>query len=243
MEALSCIDIGNQQLKHGIFSTEGILQKVEIVPSSESIQYIESLPHSIPLCISDVTGAIASQESVWAGQGRTLFMPQPQSNWPFKVAYNSPQTLGIDRLCGLSGARFYNPEGPCLVISLGTCITIDWIDPNNLYHGGNISPGMTLRYRSMGTFTSSLPFLQFKYEKDLLGSDTEKAIHAGVQRGIVAEIEYYIDQIRSNFPETSLFLSGGDATHFVDRIKTQIFAAPYLNLYGLYNAAQRNEII
>ena len=79
---------------------------------------------------------------------------------PIKVQYKTPKTLGKDRLAAAVGANYLQPEKDLLVIDAGTAITYELIDASGSYLGGNISPGMTTRFRALNLFTEKLPFSQ-----------------------------------------------------------------------------------
>ena len=79
---------------------------------------------------------------------------------PIKNLYKTPKTLGKDRLAGVAGAHHLYPHLNNLVIDAGTCIKYDIIDHMGSYHGGNISPGIDLRFQAMHTFTAKLPLLK-----------------------------------------------------------------------------------
>jgi type III pantothenate kinase len=187
--------------------------------------------------ISDVSRSLAMTNR------KRIYVLSVHMKWPFEIAYHTPNSIGLDRLCGLAGAMFLEPESHChMVISMGTCITIDTIDTNNIYHGGNISPGMLMRYKALHTFTANLPMLDCMESPPQWGVDTNTAIHAGVQYGIIAEINQYIEGHLSQFPHAPVYLSGGDALYFSPSIQKKINTSPFLNLFGLYSIAKRNEI-
>ena len=77
---------------------------------------------------------------------------------PFINSYQSPESLGSDRIVLVAAACKSHPNTNVLIIDLGTCITYDFLDANNIYQGGAISPGFEMRYKSLNQFTGNLPF-------------------------------------------------------------------------------------
>ena len=75
---------------------------------------------------------------------------------PIENHYETPHTLGVDRLAAVIEAHSAQPDHPKLVIDAGTCITIDFIDEHGRYKGGNISPGIDMRLDALHTYTSKL---------------------------------------------------------------------------------------
>lgn len=166
-----------------------------------------------------------------------------QVNLPIKINYKTPETLGTDRIALAVGANTLCPNKNCLIISAGTCITIDLIDQNNTYQGGIISPGLTIRLQSLHTFTDKLPLLNLKKEGNfpIIGKTTKESMESGIYNGAFAEINATIDNFRLNFEDLTVLLTGGDMKMFELNTKNKIFAEQNLQAIGLnrilnYNA-------
>jgi len=159
---------------------------------------------------------------------------------PVKNLYRSPKTLGYDRLAAVVGAATLFPKTNLLVIDIGSAITIDFINSKKEYYGGNISPGMMMRFRALHEFTSNLPL---RYPDDrpiLMGSDTSGAICAGVQNGLIFELEGYIKKFSEIKSELNVIFTGGDAEFFVERIRYKVITDPNLTLKGLNRILKYN---
>ncbi|NJN78066.1 MAG: type III pantothenate kinase, partial [Saprospiraceae bacterium] len=76
----------------------------------------------------------------------------------------------------------------------GTCVTYDFIQANQTYIGGSISPGLNMRYRAMNEFTASLPLLNKQRLNTFVGYNTETSMNTGVQYGLVFEIQGFIEE-------------------------------------------------
>jgi type III pantothenate kinase len=156
---------------------------------------------------------------------------------PLAIDYRTPQTLGMDRVAAAVGAAAQSrATHHLLVIDVGTAITIDYVTADGIYKGGNISPGVELRFKSLHHFTGRLPLIDEQGEIPSLGYDTETAIRSGVVEGIVRELDSYIDEYKKN-RDISAFLTGGCAFYFESKLKNAIFADENLVLKGL------NEIL
>ena len=99
---------------------------------------------------------------------------------PVSIGYNTPLTLGTDRLAAVVGANDCSPGKDILVIDIGTCVTYDLISSSAEYLGGNISPGPTMRLKALHEYTSRLPLVERRGEAPLVGYSTETAIRSGV---------------------------------------------------------------
>ena len=122
---------------------------------------------------------------------------------------------------------------PVLIIDLGTAITFDLVTENSEFIGGNISPGMQLRFKALGHFTEDLPLVSPSGNIPLLGQSTKEAIQTGVQRGVIYEIDAYINTLINKYYGLRTILTGGDASFFVKNLKNTIFVVPDLVLDGL----------
>lgn len=159
---------------------------------------------------------------------------------PLVNLYRTPETLGADRLAAAVGAAALYPDRDLLIVDFGTAITIDLVE-GGAYKGGNISPGMQMRFRALHDYTARLPMATATDERQGLGDTTLSAIEQGVMQGIVNEIEGYMGIFSRKNKKISTIFTGGDAKHFVKRIKNAIFADCELVVCGLnrildYNA-------
>lgn len=152
---------------------------------------------------------------------------------PLKNYYESKNTLGPDRIAAVVGANYLYPNQNLLVIDSGTAITFDLVSSEGEHLGGNISPGIDMRFQALHNFTGKLPLVRKATQWDFIGYDTEKAIIAGVQNGIVFEINGYEAYASQNFENFIIILTGGNIEYFVKQIKNPIFVCPDLVFIGL----------
>ncbi|MGK4566100.1 type III pantothenate kinase [Flavobacterium sp. 3HN19-14] len=145
-------------------------------------------------------------------------------SFPFQNDYETPLTLGIDRMVLAAGATLQFPNRNRLVIDAGTCVTYDFVDENNHYLGGAISPGFRLRYESLHNYTAKLPLLPLENPEHFIGKSTNYAIHSGVVNGLVNEIDGFISQYQQQYSNFTIILTGGDAEFLAKRLKNTIFA-------------------
>ncbi|MBP8724508.1 MAG: type III pantothenate kinase [Saprospiraceae bacterium] len=165
-------------------------------------------------------------------------------NLPIRIdQYQTPQTLGSDRVAALAGARQAIRSHPILVVNAGTCVTFDLLSAEGEFLGGNISPGLELRWRSMHAFTSRLPMVHaIPAEGRILGLSTQEALERGGFQGLVFEISAYYSAVCEKYPDAKCVLTGGSTHQLVNRLKFDIFADPYLVLKGLNYISEYNEL-
>jgi len=163
---------------------------------------------------------------------------------PIEKQYDTPHTLGTDRVAAAVGAATLFPGEPCLVVDMGTCITYDYVHYAGelaIFAGGMISPGFHMRFRAMHAFTERLPLVEpTETDPPLLARNTRQAMEAGVVNGLLGELDGIIDAHRRRSPAVRVVLCGGDAPFFESRLKPPIFAAPDVVLIGLNRILEYN---
>jgi type III pantothenate kinase len=224
------VDIGNTRIKTGIFE-EGNLQEVNsFLIFEECANYLKPRKGD-RLLITSVKYPLTELKDVF-----TFPFVYFDHHTPLEInnTYNTPLTLGLDRLAAVIGSRSFVEEGAILAIDLGTCITYDFLDSKNNYLGGAISPGMGMRARAMNEFTARLPLVNAENTGiPYLGTSTETCMKSGIYHGITEEIKGFIQKYQQDFSPLKVFICGGDAEIFESLIKDHIFVIPNLVLYGL----------
>jgi type III pantothenate kinase len=163
-----------------------------------------------------------------------------KSKLPFKLAYETPETLGTDRIAAVAGAFISFPENKVLIIDAGTAITYDFM-LSGTFKGGNISPGLTMRFKALSKLTDGLPLVSISDNYTFPGQNTTDAIIAGVITGVTYEINEYIRTFKKRNAGLKIILTGGDGEYLKDKINFQITYMPDIVIDGLnyileYNA-------
>lgn len=154
-----------------------------------------------------------------------LLVLTPGVRLPIEVKYKTRITLGNDRIAAVVGAVSMFPGESLLVVDSGTAMTIDVTDAAGNFMGGNISPGMQLRFRSLHDFTDQLPLVDDDGEVPLFGYDTLTAIRSGIVNGMASEIACCFENARRLYGCSRVVMAGRD-----DRILCQILKDSGLNV-------------
>ena len=144
-------------------------------------------------------------------------------------SYGLPSWLTPDRAASIVASRYLFKGKGCIIFDFGTTLTVDFLDADGKFLGGNISPGCKTRFKSINRYSKSLPLLDAPEEISANGVDISSSISSGVISGIMFEIEGYI--LRN--PENIAVFTGGDAIYFAKRMKNSIFVVCNLVLMGL----------
>ena len=179
------VDIGNNFFKLGIFENSNLV--FSFFDKNDKIDVeIEKIIRSY----SKITSALISNVSsikindILNKLNIKIYELDSTFIFPFKLNYKTPESLGNDRLALAAAATILFPNSNNLVIDAGTCITIDFIDNNNHFIGGSISPGVKMRYDSLNHYTANLPLLKNENNFNYPGDSTNASIHAGIIGGV-----------------------------------------------------------
>lgn len=157
---------------------------------------------------------------------------------PLTIGYQTPSTLGPDRIAAAVGAWSLFPGQNSLVVDMGTAVTYDVVTADGVFSGGNIAPGVGMRLRALRSFTARLPEVNGYGETPLFGFDTMTAMRSGAVRGVVAEVQYY----RSLLPEgTRTVLTGGWSRCVASLLGFETAVEPCLVTKGLLSILLYNE--
>ncbi|MFD2572762.1 type III pantothenate kinase [Spirosoma soli] len=234
------VDWGNSALKTGWFDGPQLV-KVGRHESPEALQAElkhSAVNHVIVSSTSRPAEEIRRQLTVL---GSDFWVLNSQTAVPIRKAYDTPNTLGADRVAAAVGAVAVFPGQDCLVLDLGTCLTADFVDRNAIFQGGLISPGLRMRFRAMHEQTARLPLVDVPTDwPAITAKNTRDALQSGVMNGLTFEMNGIIDSYRREYPGIVVLLCGGDAPAFESRLKPPIFAMPELVLIGLNRILRYN---
>ncbi|MEO0045749.1 MAG: Type pantothenate kinase [Bacteroidota bacterium] len=240
---LLAIDVGNTRIKAAVFEDNTLLELVVLAPNElkKKIDIIlEQHPKISSIVVASV-GKLDKSDFLSLKKSVEILFISHESKFPFDNLYATPTTLGIDRLILATGATLQFPNQNRLVIDAGTCITYDFINDQNQYLGGAISPGIRLRYESLHQFTSKLPLLTKAYPENTIGNSTQQSIHSGVVNGVTLEIDGFIEEYKAQYAKFIIILTGGDAEFLAKRLKNTIFANSNFLLESLSQTFQYNQ--
>ncbi len=234
------IDQGNTYCKAALFDNDIIITQLK----EENAKLFRLKPeiekYSVDRAIISSVSEVASVEKLLDELGVKATLFNHQSTLPIDIQYETPHTLGLDRIATAVGALKLSPQTNNLIIDIGTAITYDITTPDDGFIGGNIAPGLDMRLRAMHQQTKNLPLLERKESQNFFGKNTQEAMRNGAQFGIIAEIDSYISAACLKYGQITTFLTGGDAAYFEKKIKNDIFVVPNLIFVGLLEILKIN---
>ena len=240
---LLAIDVGNTLIKAAVFEQYTLLEKVAFSNAELSNQVdfiLKKYPRINNLVVSSV-GNFEKEVFSKINPNVKIYFITKDVHFPFQNLYETPNSLGIDRMVLATGAVLQFPNKNRLVIDAGTCVTYDFIDADGNYLGGAISPGIRLRYEALHNYTAKLPLLTKAIPENIIGNSTQESIHSGVINGLTNEIDGFIEHYQQRYANFIIILTGGDAEFLAKRLKNTIFANPNFLLESLNQTFQYNH--
>jgi type III pantothenate kinase len=225
------VDIGNTAVKTAEFFSEGIS---EVTRWSSIDEMLDQLSNA--LFVVSVVGYKHDKLN-------SYFEITSASELPIKLNYETPETLGADRIAAAVGAWVRFPNRNILVIDGGTCITYDIVTSDGFFQGGIISPGLETRFKAMNTFTAGLPLLKpsdLNAEK-LVGKSTSECMRIGAQMGLNFEINAILASFNKKYDGLQVVMTGGLLPGFESKLKAPIFANSKIVLEGMHAIWKINE--
>ncbi len=230
-----CLDFGNTKKKIAIFHDDQIVHVVELhEPEIETLQNLLQQYQPQKSILSSVVQHDKEIEVLLQKHTQFILLNH-LVKLPFVLPFIKKETIGADRLALMAATRHLNKRNAnFLIISLGTCITYNFMNTKKIFLGGSISPGVHMRFKAMNDNTAFLPLEKLTHETPLIGYDTSTNLTSGVVLGVMYEIEGMITAYQKRYHNLHCVLTGGDADFFAQRLKKNIFADPLFIFKGLY---------
>lgn len=242
---LCCLDFGNTRVKTALFSAQNIeVHRTFDYDQLDTFSTFLSDFQINEIAFADVSGkkSLAWREFINKTYTSNTFEVSYKNNLPFELDYNTPETLGNDRIALVAAAGKYLNLESALIIDIGTAVTYDFIEKNRIYRGGIISPGINMRIEAMNRHAANLPIVEKKMNENILGKSTIECLQNGAIRALLMEIKCTIAELKSKFDQKLLvFLTGGDAHFFENKLENIKFASEFLVLEGVSYLKQYNS--
>ena len=247
-----CIDQGNSRTKVALMTDEGKMINHFIYKSfsSAEVERLFDLYEITDSIISSVVNIEAAVVNTLHRRSQHFVLFDHNTPVPIINRYDTPQTLGQDRLAAAVGAKSLNPQENLLIIDAGSAITYDFVSAEGEYMGGNIAPGLKMRFVMLQRMTKKLPLVEVDENEliPLFGKNTRDAIAAGVIRGVAYEVKGYMRTLGEKVPHFRTFLTGGNAPFVLNNVRTsrtekrEIRYEKHLVLVGLNEILRFNKL-
>lgn len=239
------IDQGNSRTKVALFDDNGRIKKTFTYRSFSSAD-VERLFALYPIEASIISSVISIEPAIvnaLSRLSRRFILFDHLTPIPLVNGYDTPQTLGQDRLAAAIGANYLCPDENLLIIDAGTAITCDFVSNQNVFLGGNITAGIKMRLKALHQMTKKLPLVEVDENEliPLIAKNTRDAIVTGVVRGVAFEVKGYIRAMEEQTEHCKTFLTGGHAPYILHNVQSDIKYEKNLVLIGLNRVLRYND--
>lgn len=178
------IDIGNSRIKTGIFKNE-LLSETSFQDEQSLLDLIKNnqikeigISSVVPEKSKNIIDNISKKNSI------DPYIISKNSKFNLGIDYETPDTLGIDRICSAEGAfllfkkksKLFDEKTIIISIDLGTASTINVIKYPGIFIGGIIAPGINMMIDSLNKNTAQLPDAAFSDYKNFIGRDRKSVV-------------------------------------------------------------------
>jgi type III pantothenate kinase len=248
---LLTLDVGNSAVKGGCFDGDELVRvfsvSIEHVDANDPAAWQEALSSRLPdppvehVGLASVVPATADAltDALAALTDASVTRIRPTMPLPFELAYETPDTLGTDRLAAATAGwvQFGRPASPprsVVVVDAGTAVTCEVVHRDGVYQGGTIGAGPVLARRALQSGTAQLPAVPLELPAAPVGRSTQTALQSGLMWGLVDTVRGMTARLADTLPdEPQIVVTGGWGdllTHHLDRVDHH---APHLVLHGI----------
>lgn len=253
---LLAIDIGNTNIVIGVLNQDEIVFKARIATDRlrTSDQYgveIKNMLEAFGIHIQDIKDCIIASvvppvfNSVHTGVikviGKQPMVVGPGLKTGLNIHVDIPSQVGADRIVA-AVAALGEYAAPLVLIDMGTATTIEVVEPDNVYMGGVIFPGVMVSLDSLTTRAAQLPGISLDQPKHVIGKNTIDCMRSGMMYGTAAMLDGIIDRIAEELGHTSTIIATGGLAQFITPLcKHEIILEKELLLKGLNIIYKKNK--
>jgi len=245
LKLLAC-DIGNSFTKFISFDGDKIKCKYSLSNSEIDSLRIERFEFD-SVAISSVVPEITKVLSNFLiKKNITPFIITKNAKLNFTIDYDTPETLGIDRICGTAGAisliesSVISFNRKILFADLGTATTINFIE-ENILKGGIIAPGMRTMLEALNNKTAQLPLVNLGDYSGIIGKSTQSAITSGIINSSTGLLEKVYHSVYSDAEKQPIILTGGNAEFILEYLNIPYLFVENLVPTGIKKIAELNQ--
>lgn len=229
MSTLLAIDVGNTNIKVGIFQEEKLCHFWRISTLRNQTLHdiqnrVEGLLAENKIMREEITGIVMSSvvpslTPVLESMCEEYFRLSPLVIGPgmktgLQIQYENPRELGSDRVCN-AVAAIHHYGAPLIVVGLGTATTFCVIDEREIYLGGLILPGIQISTEALFQHASQLPRIELLKPVPLIGHDTAESMQSGAIYGGAGQIDGIVQRIFEEKPLPYKVIATGGLSQLV----------------------------
>jgi type III pantothenate kinase len=211
------LDLGNTRLKWAVLDrgtriAQGAVAWNEDVESVLAAVWgsLEGVAHIYGASVVDPAKEARVEAIADAVRARSIYwLRTPAEACGVRSAYAEPERLGVDRFLAMISA-YHDGSAPCVLVGVGTALTLDALNGEGRHLGGLIAPGPQLMQQSLWGATARV---RPEPGRVLDAADnTADAVASGCWQAAVALIERFVVRMSPQLGGApQVILGGGDA--------------------------------
>lgn len=220
-----CIDIGNTNIKYGVYSGEKLVASFRVVSqrSSTADEYgivVRDLLKNEGIKRADIDGVIMSSVIPQLNYtiahmceyylGFTPIMVGPGIKTGLNIKVDSPSEVGADRIVNSVAAfKKYGGKKPVICIDFGTATTFNVITEKGELIGGVIAPGIKGSLDSLVNGTAKLPNIELALPDKIIAKNTVTNMQAGLLYGFAGLVENIVKKTKEELGRDAFVVATG----------------------------------
>lgn len=231
------IDIGNTNVVCTVFDVD---KKIDSLRITSDLNFFAKFTNLKKYEVSGIviSSVVPGLTPVYIETCRNLFHIDPVNvdyrSSGLKTDVVKPEEIGADRICNVIAAiELYVKPG--IVVDFGTATTYDVIDPEGVFIGGAIAPGIDVSARYLFESAALLRETAFTIPKSPIGKDTATNLQAGIMFGAVDEVEGMVRRIlqETEWENPPVLLTGGFSSLISPALQIPHVLVPDLTSVGM----------
>ena len=172
--------------------------------------------------------------------GKQPMVVGPGLKTGLNIHVDIPSQVGSDLIVA-AVAALAEYKAPLILIDMGTATTIEVVEPENVYMGGVIFPGVRVALDALTSRAAQLPGISLDQPRQVIGKNTVDCMRSGTMYGNAAMIDGLIDRIEEELGHSSTIIATGGLARFITPLcKREIIVEKDLLLKGLNILYKKN---
>jgi type III pantothenate kinase len=245
---LLCVDIGNTNIKLGLFTGERMEARWRIATDRSRLAddyaaligslfaAVGVLPEQVRGCaISSVVPALTEvfQELAQHAWKVDPLVVGPHSDTGMEIHTDYPAEVGPDLIVNAMAARHLYGT-PVIVVGFGTATTFVAVSHAGHFEGVAIAPGLVSAGESLFRATATLPRVALNRPPTAIGKNTIRSLQSGLVFGFAGLVEALVARIQQELGGGARVAATGGLAELIAK-ESSVFDAvePELGLIGL----------
>ncbi len=256
---LLVIDIGNTNIKYGIFKEDELVAsfRVSSILSRTADEYGSVLINLLKTKDIDkseikdivISSVIPSLNYTMTHMCEFFFSLTPLMvgagiKTGLKVLVENPKEVGADIIANcVSAFNKYGKDSTLIIIDFGTATTFDVVSEKGELFGVVIAPGIKTSLEGLVKNTAQLPMIEISAPKSILGKNTKSCMQAGIVFGFSGLVKNIIDKIKKEIgkKDVTVVATGGLGQIIAKEVKEISIVDRTLTLEGLKTIYKLNR--